>query len=54
MIPFTGNPLDRAGERRGDAQWLAERRRDPAIATASGPRNSAVTATTSGTRSIAR
>ncbi len=30
MIPFTGNPLDRAGERRGDAQWLAERRRDPA------------------------
>ncbi|MDE3117130.1 MAG: NAD(+) diphosphatase [Pseudomonadota bacterium] len=29
MIPFTGNPLDRAGERRGDAHWLAERRRDP-------------------------
>ncbi len=29
MIPFTGNPLDRADERRGDAQWLAERRRDP-------------------------
>ncbi|MBU6471131.1 MAG: NAD(+) diphosphatase [Alphaproteobacteria bacterium] len=29
MIPFTGNPLDRAGERRGNAAWLAERRRDP-------------------------
>ncbi len=29
MIPFTGNPLDRASERRNDAQWLAEKRRDP-------------------------
>ena len=29
MIPFSGNPLDRASERRPDAFWLAERRRDP-------------------------
>jgi len=29
-IPFTGNPLDRAGEKRADPDWLAERRRDPA------------------------
>jgi len=27
---FTGNPLDRASERRGDARWLAERLEDPA------------------------
>lgn len=30
IIPFTGNPLDRAGEKRADPDWLAERRRDPA------------------------
>lgn len=30
MIPFAGNPLDRASEKRSDAEWLAERRRDPA------------------------
>jgi NAD+ diphosphatase len=30
MIPFSGNPLDRASEKRADAQWLAERQRDPA------------------------
>ncbi|MEI9885273.1 MAG: NAD(+) diphosphatase [Rhizomicrobium sp.] len=29
MIPFTGNPLDRASEKRTDAAWVAERRRDP-------------------------
>ncbi len=29
MIPFTGNPLNRAAEKRGDAQWLAAARRDP-------------------------
>lgn len=29
MIPFTGNPLDRAGERRGDAAWQAEARGNP-------------------------
>jgi NAD+ diphosphatase len=29
-IPFTGNPLDRASERRGDREWLAERWADPA------------------------
>ena len=28
-IPFCGNPLDRAGERRTDCDWLAARRRDP-------------------------
>jgi NAD+ diphosphatase len=28
MIPFTGNPLDRASERRTDPAWLAARRRD--------------------------
>jgi len=27
MIPFTGNPLDRASERRVDAAWLAAKRR---------------------------
>ena len=26
---FAGNPLDRASERRGDAEWVAARRRDP-------------------------
>ncbi|HEY1836800.1 MAG TPA: NAD(+) diphosphatase [Rhizomicrobium sp.] len=29
MIPFCGNPLDRASEKRGDAEWIAARRRDP-------------------------
>lgn len=29
-IPFTGNPLDRASERRGDLDWLDERWSDPA------------------------
>lgn len=29
MIPFTGNPLDRASEKRTDAEWLAAKRRDP-------------------------
>ena len=29
---FSGNPLDRASDRRGDAGWLAERLRDPASA----------------------
>lgn len=29
MIPFTGNPLDRASEKRADAVWLATRRCDP-------------------------
>ncbi len=26
---FAGNPLDRASERRGDADWLAARLNDP-------------------------
>jgi NAD+ diphosphatase len=30
MIPFTGNPLDRAGDRRHDEAWLAVRLADPA------------------------
>jgi NAD+ diphosphatase len=30
MIPFNGNPLDRAGEKRHDADWLAARLADPA------------------------
>lgn len=30
MIAFSGNPLDRASERRGDAAWLAERRANSA------------------------
>ena len=30
MIPFSGNPLDRAGEKRTDAVWIAERQRDSA------------------------
>ncbi len=29
MIPFSGNPLDRASLRRTDAGWLAARRADP-------------------------
>jgi NAD+ diphosphatase len=29
MIPFSGNPLDRASEKRADADWLAAQRRDP-------------------------
>ena len=29
MIPFAGNPLDRASEKRSDAEWFAARRRDP-------------------------
>ena len=28
-IPFSGNPLDRAGEKRADAAWIDEQRRDP-------------------------
>jgi len=30
MIAFSGNPLDRASEKRGDAAWLTERRTDRA------------------------
>ena len=29
MIPFTGNPLDRASEKRTDAAWIEAQRRDP-------------------------
>ena len=29
MIPFTGNPLDRASEMRTDDGWIAQRRKDP-------------------------
>lgn len=29
MIPFTGNPLNRASERRTDQSWIASRRHDP-------------------------
>jgi NAD+ diphosphatase len=29
MIPFSGNPLDRASEKRTDAEWLIAQRRDP-------------------------
>ncbi|HEY1632840.1 MAG TPA: NAD(+) diphosphatase [Rhizomicrobium sp.] len=29
MIPFSGNPLDRASEKRSDNEWLAAQRRDP-------------------------
>lgn len=29
MIPFTGNPLDRASEKRIDSNWIEARRRDP-------------------------
>ena len=28
-IPFAGNPLDRASEKRSDAEWIAAKRRDP-------------------------
>ncbi|HEY4113365.1 MAG TPA: NAD(+) diphosphatase [Rhizomicrobium sp.] len=28
-IPFAGNPLNRASEKRTDAEWIAARRRDP-------------------------
>ena len=28
MIPFSGNPLDRASEKRVDAEWIAAKRRD--------------------------
>ena len=28
MIPFSGNPLDRASEKRVDAEWIASKRRD--------------------------
>ncbi|MDR3528871.1 MAG: NUDIX-like domain-containing protein, partial [Rhizomicrobium sp.] len=27
MLPFTGNPLDRRSDKRGDTDWLAEQRR---------------------------
>ena len=29
MIPFTGNPLNRASEKRTHAEWLAAKLRDP-------------------------
>ena len=29
MIPFTGNPLNRASEKRTDADWVAAKRHDP-------------------------
>ena len=29
MIPFSGNPLDRASEMRSDAAWIEVKRRDP-------------------------
>ena len=29
MIPFTGNPLNRASEKRTDAEWVAAKLRDP-------------------------
>jgi NAD+ diphosphatase len=29
MIPFAGNPLNRASEKRGDAAWIEAKRRDP-------------------------
>ncbi|HWU26798.1 MAG TPA: NAD(+) diphosphatase [Rhizomicrobium sp.] len=29
MIPFSGNPLDRASEKRVDGAWVAAKRRDP-------------------------
>ncbi len=29
MIPFSGNPLDRASEKRSDAAWISARWRDP-------------------------
>jgi NAD+ diphosphatase len=29
MIPFTGNPLNRASEKRADSNWIESKRRDP-------------------------
>lgn len=29
MIPFCGNPLNRASEKRADTQWVADKMRDP-------------------------
>lgn len=29
MIPFAGNPLDRASEKRSDGEWAAAKRKDP-------------------------
>jgi NAD+ diphosphatase len=29
MVPFCGNPLNRASEKRTDSEWLAAKRRDP-------------------------
>ena len=29
MIPFAGNPLNRASELRTDAAWIEAKRRDP-------------------------
>src|SRR5271168_3789584 len=29
MIPFAGNPLNRASEKRTDANWIEAKRRDP-------------------------
>ncbi len=29
MIPFTGNPLNRASEKRTDSNWIESKRRDP-------------------------
>jgi hypothetical protein len=29
MIPFSGNPLNRASEKRTNKEWIAARRRDP-------------------------
>jgi NAD+ diphosphatase len=29
MIPYAGNPLDRASEKRTDAEWVTAKRRDP-------------------------
>ena len=29
MLPFTGNPLDRLSEKRGDTAWIEAQRRDP-------------------------
>jgi NAD+ diphosphatase len=29
MIPFAGNPLNRASEKRADANWIESKRRDP-------------------------
>ena len=29
MIPFAGNPLNRASEKRTDTNWVESKRRDP-------------------------